>query len=138
MKQFFLAMTINIAGLSAHSCITMDKNINDNNIKLITISESHGNFQGFGNYDIYRAHSKKLACSFLIHKQLNSYEVKLTPREGVDCCFAAISFEKRKFLLGSIYSYLGNPENIESATDVLTEVYKNLRGLEFEASTLGR
>ena len=68
MKQFLLAMSINIAGLSAHSCIAMDKYINDNNIKVITISESHGKFQGFGNYDIYRAHSNKLGCSLLIHK----------------------------------------------------------------------
>ena len=29
MKQFLLAMTINIAGLYAHSCIAMDKYIND-------------------------------------------------------------------------------------------------------------
>ena len=123
MKQFLLAMTINIAGLSAHSCIAMDKYINDNNINGITISESHGKFQGFGNYDVHRAHSNKLGCSLLIHKHLNSYEVKRTPREGVDCCFAAISIEKRKFLLGSIYVHLGNTENIESATDVLTEVY---------------
>ena len=28
--------------------------------------------------------------------------------------------QKRKFLLGSIYVHLGNTENIESATDVLT------------------
>ena len=54
MKQFLLAMTINIAGLSAHSCIAMDKYINDNNKKVITISESHEKFQGFGNYDSYR------------------------------------------------------------------------------------
>ena len=123
MKQFLLAMSINIAGLSAHSCIAMDIYPNDNNIKVITISESHGNFQGFGNYDIYHAHSNKLDCSLLIHKQLNSYEVKITPSEGVDCCLAEISIEKRKFLLGSIYVHLGNTENIESATDVLTEVY---------------
>ena len=123
MKQFLLAMTINIAGLSAHSCIAMEKYTNDNNIKGMTISESHGKFQGFGDYDNYRAHSNKLGCSLLIHKQLYSYEVKLTPFEGVDCCFAAISIEKRIFLLGSIYVHLGNTENIESATDVLTEVY---------------
>ena len=123
MKQFLLAMTINIAGLSAHSCIAMEKYINDNNIKVITISESHEKFQGFGNYAIYRAHSNKLGCSLLIHKQLSSYEVKMTPREGVDCCFAAISIEKRTFLLGSLYVHLGNTENIESATDFLTEVY---------------
>ena len=103
MKQFLLAMTINIAGLSAHSCIAMDKYINDNNIKVITISESDGKFQGSENYDIYRAHSNNLGCSLLIHKQLNSYEVKIAPRKVVDCCFAAISIEKRKFLLGSIY-----------------------------------
>ena len=103
MKQFLLAMTINIAGLSAHSCNAMDEYINDNNIKIITISESHRKFQGFGNYDIDRAHSKKLGCSLLIHKQLISYEMKITPREGVDCCFAAISIEKRKILLGSIF-----------------------------------
>ena len=123
IKQFLLVMIINIAGLSSHSCFAMDKYLNDNNIKVITISESHGKFQGFGNYDIYRAHSNKLGCSLLIHKQLNSYEEKITPREGVDCCFAAISIEKRKFLLGSIYVHLGNTENIESATDVLTEVF---------------
>ena len=122
MKQFLLAMTINIAGLSVHSCIAMDKYINDNNIKVITISGSHGKFQSFGNYDIYRAHSNKLGCSFLIHKQLISFEVKIPPREGVDCCFAAISIEKRKFLLASIYVHLGNTGNIESATDALTEV----------------
>ena len=113
-------MTINIARLSAHSCISMDKYINESNIKVITISESHGTFQGFSNYDIYRAHSNKLGCSLLTHKQLNSYEVKITPREGVDCCFAAIFIKKRKFLLGSKYVHLGN---FESATDVLTEVY---------------
>ena len=112
-----------IAGLSAQSCIAMDKYIIENNIKAITVSESHGKFQGFSNYDIYRAHSNKLGCSLLIHKQLNSYEVKITPREGVDCCFAAISFEKRKFLLGSIHVHLGNTENIESATDVLAKAY---------------
>ena len=148
MKQFLLAMTINFAGLSAHSCIAMDKYINDNNIKVITISESHGTFQDFGNYDIYRAHSNKLGCSLHIHKQLNSYEVKITPRECIDCCFAAISIGKR-FLLGSIHVHLGNTENIESATNVRTEVYtlcKNEKitgpiifgGLEFEASTMGR
>ena len=87
-------MTLNIAGLSAHWCIAMDKYENDT-IVVITISESHAKFQGFGNYDIYRAHSNKLGCSLLKHKQLNSYEVKITPREGVDCCFAAISIEKR-------------------------------------------
>ena len=38
-------------------------------------------------------------------------------------CFAAISMEERKFLLGSIYVHLGNTENIESATDVLAEAY---------------
>ena len=123
MRQFLLAMTINIAGLSAHSCIALDEYKNDNNIKVLPISESQGKFQGFGNYDIYRAHSNKLGCSWLIHKQLNSYGVKITPRKGLDCCFAAISIEKGKFLLGSIYVHLGNTENIESATDVLTEVY---------------
>ena len=123
MKQFLLAMTMSIAGLSPHSCIAMDKYINDNNPKIITVSESHGKFQGFGNYDIYRAHSNKLGCSLVIHKQLNSYEVKISPREGVDCCFAATSFEKRTFLLGSVYVHLGNTENIESATDVLAEAY---------------
>ena len=116
-------MTINMAGLSANSCITMYKYINDNITKGITVSESHGNFQGFGNYDIYRAHSNKLGCSLLIHKQLNSYEVKITPIEGVDCCFAAIAIEKRTFLLGSVYVLLGNTENIESDTDVLAEAY---------------
>ena len=70
MKQFLLAMTLDIAGLSAHSCIAMDKYIIDNNIKVITVSESHQKFQGFGNYDIYRAHSKKLGCSLLIHKTI--------------------------------------------------------------------
>ena len=85
MKQFLLAMTINIAGLSAHSCIAMDKYINDSNTKVITVSESHGKFQGFGNYDIFRAHSNKLGCSLLINKQLISYEVKITLREVVDC-----------------------------------------------------
>ena len=59
----------------------------------------------------------------LIHKQLTSYEMKIPPREGFDCCIAAVSIEKRKILLGSIYVHLGNTENIESATDVLTEVY---------------
>ena len=49
--------------------------------------------------------------------------MEITPREGVDCCFAVISIEKGKFLLGSIYVHLGSTENIESATDVLTEVY---------------
>ena len=122
MKQFHLAMTIDIAGLSAHSCIAMDKYMNDNNIKFITISEGHRKFQGFGNYDIYCAHSNKLCCSSLIHKHLNSYEVKISPTEGVDCCFAAISIEKWIFFLGSIYVHLGNTENVESATDVLTEV----------------
>ena len=121
MKQFLLAMTINIVGLSAHSCIAMDKHINDNNIKTITVSESHGKFQGFRNYDIYRAHSNKHGGSLLIHKQLNSYELKITHREGVDCCFTAISIEKRKLLLESIYVPLGNTESIESATDVLAE-----------------
>ena len=77
MKQFLLALTINIAGLSAHSCIVVDKYKNDNNIKVNTISENHGKFQGFGNYDIYSAHSNKLGFSLLIHKQLNSYEVKI-------------------------------------------------------------
>ena len=110
-----------------HYCIiAMDKYINGNNRKDITVSESHGNFLGFGNY-IYRAHSNKLGCSLLIRKQLNSYEVKITPREGVDCCFAAISIEKRKFLLGSIYVHLGNTENIESATDVLAEAYTSFK-----------
>ena len=123
MKQFLLVMTINIAGLYAHSCIAMDKYINDNIIKSITISESHGKYQGFENYDIYRAHSNNFGCSLLIHKQLNFHEVKITPREGVDCCFAAISIEKRKFLLGSRYVHLEMTENIESATDVLTVVY---------------
>ena len=60
MKQFLLAMTINIADLSARSCIAMDMYINDNNIKVFTVSESHGKFQRFGNYGIYRAHSNKL------------------------------------------------------------------------------
>ena len=55
MKQFFLDMTKNSAGLSAHSCIAMDKYINDNNKNVITVSESHGKLQGFGNYDIYIA-----------------------------------------------------------------------------------
>ena len=145
MKQYLLAMTKNIAGLSAHSCIAMDKYINDNNIKIFTISESHRKFQGFGNYDTYRAHSNKLGCSLLIHKKLNSYEVKITPRKHVDCCSAAISFEKKKFLLGSRYVHLGNTENIESATDVLTEVYtlcKNessgigIRGIHYGAEKL--
>ena len=49
MNQFLLAMTINIAGLSAHSCIAMDKYVNDNNINVITVSESHEKFQGLGN-----------------------------------------------------------------------------------------
>ena len=102
---------------------TKDKYINDNNIKVISISEGHGKFQGFDNYDIYRAHSNKLGCSLLIHKQLNSYEVEITPREGVDCCFAAISIEKRKLLLESIYVRLGNTENIDLAADVPTKVY---------------
>ena len=101
----------------------MDEYINYNNKKVISVSQSHGKFQGFGNYDIYRAHSNKHGCSLLIHKQLNSYEVKITPREDVDCCFAAISVEKRKLLLGSKYVHLGNTENIESATDVLAEAY---------------
>ena len=49
--------------------------------------------------------------------------MKITPREGVDCCFAAISIEKRKFLLGSKFVHLGNTEDIGSATaDVPTEV----------------
>ena len=60
----------------------------------------------------------------LIHKQLNSNEVKKTPRKGVDYCFAAISIEKRTFFLGSIYVHLGNTENIESATNVLAEAYR--------------
>ena len=34
-------------------------------------------------------------CSYT--KKLNSYEVKITPKEGVDCCFAATSIEKMKF-----------------------------------------
>ena len=123
MKQLLSGMTINIAGLSAHSCIAMEFKINDNNIKVHTVSESHRRFQSFGNYDIYRAHSNKLGCSLLIHKQLNSYEVKITPREGVVCCSAAISNEKRTFLLGSLYVHLGNTENIESATDFLVEAY---------------
>ena len=112
------------------------------------VSESHGYFQGFGNYDIYRAHSNKLGCSMLIHKQLNSYEVKIIPREGVDCCFAVISIEKKNFLVGSIHVHLGNTENIESATDVLAEEYTlcenekinrtyNFRGLEFKAPAMG-
>ena len=101
----------------------MEQYTNDNYIKAITISESHGKFQGFGNYDIYRAHSNKLGCSLLIHKQLNSYEMKITQREGVNCCFAAISIGKRKLLLGSIYVNIGNTENIESATDVMADVY---------------
>ena len=50
MKQFLLALTINIAGLSAHSCIAMDKYINDNNIKVITVSENHGHFQGENSF----------------------------------------------------------------------------------------
>ena len=95
MKQFLLAMTINIAGISAHSCIAIDKYINDNNMKVITICERHGKFQGFSNYDIYRAHLNKLGCSLFIKKQLTSYGVKITPREGVDYCFEAISTEKR-------------------------------------------
>ena len=90
MKQFLLAMTIKIAGLSAHSCIALDKYTNDNNIKVITVSESHEKLQDFGNYDIHRAHSNKLCCSLLIHKQLISHELKITPKEGVDCFFAAI------------------------------------------------
>ena len=49
--------------------------------------------------------------------------MKITPRDGVDCYFAAISIEKRIILLGSIYVHLGNTENIESATDVLAEAY---------------
>ena len=49
--------------------------------------------------------------------------MEISPREGVDCCFATISIEKKKFLLESIYVRLGNTEIIESATDVLTEVY---------------
>ena len=76
MIQFLLAMTIDIAGLSAHPCIAMDEDINDNYKIVITNFESHGKFQGFGNYHVYRAHSNKLGCSLLIHKQLNSYEVK--------------------------------------------------------------
>ena len=101
----------------------MDKYINNNNIKVITVSESHGKFHCVGNYDIYRAHSNILGCSLLINKQLNSDEVKQTPRERVDCSFAAISIETRKFLQGSMYVHLGNTENIESATDVLAEAY---------------
>ena len=97
VKQFLSAMTKYIAGLFAHWCIAMNKYINDNNIKVITISECHGKVQGFGNYVIYCAHSSILGCSLLIHKQVNSYEVKITPRKGVDCCFAAISIKKRKF-----------------------------------------
>ena len=49
--------------------------------------------------------------------------MKITPREGVNCCFAAITIGKRKFLLGSIYVNIGNTENIESATDVMADVY---------------
>ena len=80
------------------------------------------NFRVLGT-TISTAHSNKLGCSVLIHKQLNSYEVRRTPRGGVDCCFAAIPVEKTKVLLVSKYVHLGNTENIESATDVLTEVY---------------
>ena len=90
---------------------------------IASIQNFYRCIQGFGNYDIYRAHSNKLGCSLLIHKQLNSYEVKITPRESVDCCFAAISIEKREFLPGSRYVQLGNTENIEKATDVLAEAY---------------
>ena len=53
---------------------------------------------------------------------------KKTHREGVDCCSAAISIEKRNLLLGLIYVHLGNTENIESATDDLTEVYTLCKG----------
>ena len=123
MKQFLLTMTINIAGFSAYSCIAMDNYINYNNKKVITVSESQRNFQSFGNYEIYRNHSSKLGCSVLIHKQLNSYEVKITPREGVDCCFAAVSIEKRTILLGSKYVHLGTTENTESDTDGLVGAY---------------
>ena len=35
MKQFLLAMSVSIAGLSAHSCIAIDKYKNDNNMKVI-------------------------------------------------------------------------------------------------------
>ena len=77
MKQLLLAMTINIAGLSAQSCIAMDKHMNDNNVKTITISESHGKFEGFGNYERYLPRPfKRTRFSLLIHTQLNSYEVK--------------------------------------------------------------
>ena len=75
----------------------MDKYVHDNNIKVITISESLGKFQGFGNYDIYRAHSNKLGCSLLIHKQLNSYEVKITPREGLIAVLQQSLLKKENF-----------------------------------------
>ena len=45
MKQFFVAMTINIAGLSAHSCIVLDKYKNDNNIKIIRSVNVMENFK---------------------------------------------------------------------------------------------
>ena len=45
MKQFLLAMTINFAGPSAHSCIAVDNNINDNNIKIITALNVMENFR---------------------------------------------------------------------------------------------
>ena len=123
MKQFFFAMTIKIAGLSDHSCFAVDKYTNDNNIKVLTVSECHEKFQSFDNYVIYRTHSNELGCSLIVNKQLNSYEVKITTRESVDGCFAAIPIEKRNFLLRSIYVLLGNTENIESATFVLAEAY---------------
>ena len=49
--------------------------------------------------------------------------MRITPREEVDCCFAAISIQKRIFLLGSIYVHLGNTENLKSAHDFLVEAY---------------
>ena len=123
MNPFLLAMTINIAGLSAHSCIALDKYINQNDISVVTISESYGKFQGFDNYDIYRAPSDKHGSSLLMHKKLGSYEVKIPPRKGVDSCFAVIKIGKRKFMFGSIYVNLGNTVNIENGTAILTETY---------------
>ena len=146
MKQLLSGMTINIAGLSAHSCIAMEFKINDNNIKFHTVSESHRRFQSFGKYDIYRAHSNKLGCSLLIHKQLNSYEVQITPREGVDCCSAAISNEKRTFL-SDRYTYIWETLKTSKAPQMFwlkriryakMKIKPDLRGLEFEASAMGR
>ena len=90
-------MQINIAGLSTHSCLALDKYINDNDIAIVAVSESYGEITGFENYMCYMSNEspKKHSSALFIHKKYSSYQINYSEREGVDCCFAVLTVHRK-------------------------------------------